>query len=68
MADTSSRPSRSSSGSRFNSLRGRLGSRQLEWRIGPLTNTVVRFDLEGLGDPFHRILGTDLSAEYSPGP
>jgi hypothetical protein len=30
----------------------------------PITRTLVRFELRGLGDPFHRLLGHPLKVEY----
>jgi hypothetical protein len=47
----------------------RLGSpfgtqNQRGWQMQPIQKTVVRFDLRGMGDPFYRILGRDLQAEY----
>lgn len=55
----------------FGGLRGRLpGSNQkndketINWVVRPLADTVVRFQLKGLGDPFHRLLGTDLNTAY----
>ena len=46
------------------SLRSRLGTSTLDWVIVPVVNTLVRFDLNGLGDPFHRLLGMNLTVEY----
>lgn len=37
---------------------------QRVWQMQPIQKTVVRFDLRGLGDPFYRILGHELQAEY----
>ncbi len=34
------------------------------WTIAPLSNVGIRFHLDGLGDPFHRLLGTDLDIQY----
>ena len=34
------------------------------WTIAPLSNVGIRFHLSGLGDPFHRLLGTDLDVQY----
>ena len=47
-------------GSRFN----RFGQQTIFWTVAPLTNAVIRFSLDGLGDPFHRLLGTPLNIEY----
>lgn len=38
---------------------------KLEWIIRPSADTIVRFDLSGLGDPFHRLLNTPLNLDYS---
>jgi hypothetical protein len=35
----------------------------MNWRIVPVANELVRFDLNGLGDPFHRLLGRSLQVE-----
>jgi hypothetical protein len=35
----------------------------MNWRIVPVVNELVRFDLNGLGDPFHRLLGRPLQVE-----
>lgn len=45
-------------------LRSRLGTTGLEWPIVPVMDTLIRFDLNGLGDPFHRLLGKGLAVEY----
>jgi hypothetical protein len=42
----------------------RLGPTKMDWRIIPVTNTLVRFDLDGLGDPFYRVLGKRLTVDY----
>jgi hypothetical protein len=34
------------------------------WTIQPAYKTVVRFELRGLGDPFFRLMGDALNAEY----
>lgn len=44
---------------RFGGLGSRFGA-TVDFEIRPVESTFVRFDLTGLGDPFHRILGTDL--------
>lgn len=46
------------------SLRSRLGPTKLSWEIVPVVDTVARFDLNGLGDPFHRLLGHSLNVDY----
>ncbi len=45
-------------------LLNRFGSRQLNWDIVPTTTMLVRFDLTGLGDPFHRLLGLPLNLAF----
>ncbi|MDQ7026052.1 MAG: hypothetical protein Q9P01_20265 [Anaerolineae bacterium] len=52
--------SRFGSGSRFN----RFGQQAIYWTIAPMTDAVVRISLDGLGDPFHRLLGTSLKVEF----
>lgn len=47
-------------------LRGRLGafnSRNMQWVVKPMQDVSVRFDLTGLGDPFYRLLKSDLKLE-----
>ena len=39
----------------------RFGASDLAWVIAPIDTTFVRFDLRGLGDPFHRLLGEDIN-------
>jgi len=52
------------SGSRFGGSRlGRFGRTSLDWTITPLHERAVRFSLEGLGDPFQRLLGLPLDIE-----
>ena len=53
------KPSRFASRSPFNRT-----TEKPAWSIAPLYGTAVRFDLSGLGDPFHRLLGSDLNTEY----
>jgi hypothetical protein len=36
----------------------------LRWDFVPIATTLVRFDLRGLGDPFHRLLGHPLNIEF----
>lgn len=36
----------------------------LQWTVSPLGKVGVRIQLGGLGDPFHRLLGTPLNTEY----
>lgn len=61
-AGSNSGPQRS--GSLFG-LRNRQQSTPLpQWTISPLSVGAARFDLKGLGDPFHRLLGLPLSPEF----
>lgn len=48
---------------RPNSLTARTAPVRTNWRIVSVTSQIVRFDLAGLGDPFHRLLGKKLSVE-----
>lgn len=41
-----------------------FGRINLEWSVVPITGEAVRITLEGLGDPFHRILGKPLNKEF----
>lgn len=51
------------SNNRFRS--NRFSSRpNVEWTVQPLHNIAVRFSLEGLGDPFHRLLDQPLNVEF----
>lgn len=43
----------------------RFGPNKTHWRIVPVTDSVVRFDLRGLGDPFHRLLGKPLDVRLA---
>jgi hypothetical protein len=47
-------------GSRLN----RFGQQAIYWTVAPLTECAIRISLDGLGDPFHRLLGTPLNVEY----
>ncbi|MCB9451569.1 MAG: hypothetical protein H6672_09020 [Anaerolineaceae bacterium] len=49
--------------SRPSGLLSRVGNR-LDWRILPVTGTIIHFTLDGLGDPFHRILGKRLIVDF----
>lgn len=52
------------SGSRFGGSRlSRFGRTSLDWTIAPLHERIVRFSLDGLGDPFQRLLGLPLDVE-----
>jgi hypothetical protein len=44
-------------------LASRLGPPKTNWRIVPASTHLVRFDLNGLGDPFHRLLGKKLALD-----
>ena len=50
-----------SSGSRLNN---RFGQQMIYWTVAPINPAVVRISMDGLGDPFHRLLGTPLNLEY----
>lgn len=52
--------SRFGSGSRFN----RFGQQAIYWTVAPMMDAAVRISLDGLGDPFHRLLGTALKVEF----
>jgi len=57
------------SGSRLPSGLSRFGRGTVDWTIMPLANAAIRISLKGLGDPFHRLLGTPLNLDYtSPEP
>lgn len=61
-----SRTSGTNQNNPFGNWRNRVNNtdqRTLEWSVSPLTSAAVRFQLNGLGDPFHRLLGTDLNVE-----
>jgi hypothetical protein len=49
--------------SRPSPLTSRLGPPRTNWRIMSVGTQLVRFDLTGLGDPFHRLLGKKLSID-----
>ncbi|MCA9914950.1 MAG: hypothetical protein KC496_16465 [Anaerolineae bacterium] len=55
----------SSSSSRFGGSRfsSRFGRSTVNWTVTPLYERAVRFSLEGLGDPFQRLLGMPLNPE-----
>jgi hypothetical protein len=36
----------------------------MDWRIIPVATQLVRFDLDGLGDPFYRLLGKRLVVDF----
>ncbi len=44
---------------------GRSENLNLANVITPAQSTVVRFALDGMGDPFYRLLGQDMNPEYS---
>jgi hypothetical protein len=54
--------SSSSSRSRFSS---RFSRETIEWTVQPFHQSVVRLTLEGLGDPFHRLLGRKIDPDMS---
>lgn len=72
---SSALPSRSSSSSRFGGSSGssglpgsrfsRFGRETVKWTVLPLTQKAVRFSLDGLGDPFHRLLGLPLDVKMN---
>ena len=51
--------------SRFSGKPNRFGASDVTWIISPTDEYFVRFDLNGLGDPFHRLLGVELNLDYS---
>src|SRR5512145_2003708 len=42
----------------------RFGANRTDWRIISVSGPLIRFDLNGLGDPFHRLLRQPLTVEY----
>lgn len=52
---------------RFGGLGSRFGA-TIDFEIRPVAPTFVRFDLTGLGDPFHRILGENLNLDMAEPP
>ena len=42
----------------------RFGQQTIFWTVAPLNDVALRISLDGLGDPFHRLLGTTLNVEY----
>ncbi len=59
-----SKPSTPTTPPRPNALGSRLGPTKLNWRIMPVGQQLVRFDLNGLGDPFYRLLGKRLTIDF----
>lgn len=59
-----SRSNNSNSGSRLGSL-SRFGRGNVAWTVMPLSTVAVHISLEGMGDPFHRLLGHPMRAEMS---
>lgn len=57
--------SRSSASSRFSGFSSRFGREKVSWTVMPLAETSVHISLEGLGDPFHRLLGKPLNKDMS---
>lgn len=51
--------------SRFTGTPNRFGASDVTWIMTPIDEVFVRFDLNGLGDPFHRLLGEDLNVDFS---
>jgi len=45
-------------------LAARIGPTKMNWRTVPVSGHLVRFDLEGLGDPFYRLLGKPLTIDF----
>lgn len=43
---------------------GNRNNNQRNWTMQPLSRTVVRFELKGLGDPFFRMLGHEINPDY----
>lgn len=60
-AQTQQNPPQSS---RPGGLLNRFGPARLSWEITPVADVMIRFDLTGLGDPFHRLLNYPLNLEY----
>lgn len=50
---------------RYDGTINRFGASEVAWIIAPVNTTFVRFDLNGLGDPFHRVLGTNLDLNHA---
>lgn len=46
------------------SLLRRTNANEILWTVSPIYRAFVRFQLAGLGDPFHRLLGTPLNVDY----
>lgn len=59
---SSSQRNSSSSSSRFGF--SRFARQSIQWTVKPLGETAVRFSLDGLGDPFHRLLGKPLNVDF----
>lgn len=45
-------------------LAARIGPTKMNWRTVPVNTQLVRFDLQGMGDPFYRLLGKPLSIDF----
>lgn len=54
-----SRPSRFGRSNPFSN-----NNSQINWMTQPLYKTLVRFELQGLGDPFYRLLGHEVNTAY----
>lgn len=50
---------------RYDGTVNRFGASDVAWVIAPINTTFVRFDLKGLGDPFHRLLGAPLDLNHA---
>jgi hypothetical protein len=46
------------------SLLRRTNPNEILWSVSPIYGAFVRFQLAGLGDPFHRLLGMPLNMDY----
>lgn len=50
-------------GSRFGSSRFGNATESITWTVEPASDSAVRFDLKGLGDPYYRLLGERLDVD-----
>jgi hypothetical protein len=60
-------PPRAARPPRFGQASANNNNQRKDWTMLPLNKTVVRFDLDGLGDPFYKILRHEINTEYSHG-
>jgi hypothetical protein len=51
-------------GSSSNSRLPRFGRQAVNWTVLPMSNAAIHITLDGLGDPFHRLLGKPLNTAY----